>query len=144
MCSAKNQKLEGEAQFGQVTYAFEATHSDSRAKIVTFFLMTHLWKSLKIHWNFPSKWIMRSSTKQASCKLPSKWLRKNTYKTSAILHNCSKCEEKYVFRTQWSLIKMSTSLFGSPRAPVEGTFHWDGRNHHCGCRILLCYSILRA
>ena len=39
MCSPKNQKLEGEAQFGQVTYAFEATHSDSRAKIITFFVV---------------------------------------------------------------------------------------------------------
>ena len=36
MCISKNQKLQREAQFGQVKNAFGAIHSDSRAKIVTF------------------------------------------------------------------------------------------------------------
>ena len=65
MCVAKNQKLQREAQFGQVKHAFEATHSDSRANIVTFVLMYVLWKSLRMHRNFPSKWIMKGPQKQA-------------------------------------------------------------------------------
>ena len=43
----KIKKLQREAQFGQVKNAFKATHSDSRAKFVTSFLMSNSWKSLK-------------------------------------------------------------------------------------------------
>ena len=93
LCISKNQKLQREAQFGQVKNAFEATHSDSRAKIVTFCLLTNSWKSLKMHCNLPSKWIMRSPKKQAWCRGVSKWECKNTYKTCDILHICSKCQE---------------------------------------------------
>ena len=37
----KSKKLQREAQFGQVKHAFEATHSDSRAKNSTLFLMSN-------------------------------------------------------------------------------------------------------
>ena len=119
LCISKNQKLQREAQFGQVKNAFEATHSDSRAKNVTLFLLTTSWESLKMHCNLPSKWIMRSPKKQARCRGVSKGQCKNTYKTCDILHICSTCQENYVFRIQWFSTKMSKSLFGSPRAPVE-------------------------
>ena len=85
----------------------------------TFLLSTNSWTSLKMHCNCPSKWIMRSPKKQAWCRGVSKWQCKNTYKTCNILHICSKCQENYVFRIQWFSTKMSKSLFGSPRAPVE-------------------------
>ena len=116
---AKNKKLPGEAKCGQVKNAFEATHSDSRAKIVTFFLLTNSWKSLKMHCNLPSKWIMRSPKKQAWCRGVSKWQCQNICKSCDILHICSKLQENYVFRIQWFSTNMSKSLFGSPRAPVE-------------------------
>ena len=119
MCISKKQKLQREAQFGHVKHAFEATHSDSRAKIVTFFLLWKVWKSLKMHCIFPPELIMKGPKKQAWCKLASKWLRKNIDKTNVILHICSKYEENHVFRIQWFISKMSKSLFGSPRAPVE-------------------------
>ncbi len=119
MCISKYQKMQREAQVGQVKNACGAIHSDSRAKIVTFLLMTHLWQSLKMHCNFHSKWILRSPKKQVWCKLVSKWKLKNTYKTRVMLHICSKWQENSVFRILRCFAKMSKSLFGSPRAPVE-------------------------
>ena len=101
------------------TYMRLTLHTAIESKIRHFFVLTNSWKSLKMRCNLTSKWIMRSPKKQAWCRGVSKWECKNTYKTCDILDICSKCKENYVFRIQWFSTKMSKSLFGSPRAPVE-------------------------
>ena len=90
-----------------------------QSKNLLFFLLTNSWKSLKMHCNVDSTWIMRSPKKQAWCRGVLKWHYKNTYKTYDILHICLTCQENYVFRIQWLFTKISKSLFGFPRAPVE-------------------------
>ena len=117
MCFSKDQKLEGETQFGQVKNAFQATHSDSNAKSDTCFWCQIYENRSKYNVISIPNWIMRSAKKQSRCKLASKWLRENTYKTNVILHICSICPENSVFGIQWFITKMSTR----PRAP------WDHR-----------------
>ena len=73
-------QLQRETQFSQVKNEFEATHSDSIAKTVTYFLISNLCNPLKMHRNFPYKLIMRSPKKQVWCKLASKWQRKKLIK----------------------------------------------------------------
>ena len=53
MCISKNQKLQREAQYGQDKNAFKAMHSDSRAKFVTFCLMSNFCKIVNNTLQFP-------------------------------------------------------------------------------------------
>ena len=89
MCVSNNQKLQWEAQLCQVKNPFKAMHSDSRAKFVTFFLMSDSWNSLKKHSNLCLRWIMRSAKNQTISKIWPKLLQrhifKNHYKTMLIL-----------------------------------------------------------
>ena len=117
MCISKNQKLEGEAQYGQDKNAFKATHGDSRAKFVTFFLMSNSWKSLKQHSNSCLRWILRS-LKNQTCwkiwsKLPQRHIFKNHYKTLLILiiwgQDGSTFHQNDIFKILWFFIKLSNT-----------------------------------
>ena len=125
MCISKNQKLQREAQFGQVKNAFGAMHSDSRAKIDTFLLMTNIWKSLKMHGNLCLRWILRSLKNQTFSKiwpkLPQRHIFKNHYKTLLILiiwgQDGSKCHETHIFKILWFFIKLSKMVRWAPKSP---------------------------
>ena len=129
LCISKNQKMQREAQFGQVKNAFEATHSDSRAKITTFVLLTNSCKSSKMHCNFPSKWIMRSLKKQAWCELASK--SKAKINTFLVMSNWWKSLKMHcIFPSRW--------IMRSPKKQVWCKLapKWQRKNNYKMCVIL--------
>ena len=141
MCISKKQKLQREAQSGQDKNAFEAMHSDSRAKFDTFFLMSNSWKSLKKHSNLCLRWIMRSVKNQTFSKiwpkLPQRHIFKNHYKTLLILiiwgQDGSKCHETHIFKILWFFIKLSKMVRWAPKSP-RGTIGWPPESKNV-CKI---------
>ena len=118
LCISKNQKLQREAQFGQVKNAFEATHSDSRAKNVTFFcwqIHENRWKCIVIY--LPNGlWEVQKSKLDAegSQNVSAKTLIKPVIYCTFAQH-----VKKTMFSEFNDFPQMSKSLFVSPRAPVE-------------------------
>ena len=122
---SKYQKLQRKAQFGQVQNAFEAMHSDSRAKLDTLFLMSNSWKSLKMHGNLCLRWILKSVKNQTFSKiwpkLPQPHIFKNHYKTCLIFiiwgQDGSTCHENHIFEILWFFIKFSKMVRWAPKSP---------------------------
>ena len=115
----KYQKSPWEAQFWQDRNAFNTTHSDSERKTLLFFWLTKTWKSMKMHSNFPLKWIMQSVLLQHGSNWASLWLFKKAYKTCAILLICSKRPQNDVFKMLEFSTYLSNIVKLPLRAPVE-------------------------
>ena len=85
----------------------------------TLFWFAKTSKSMKMHGNFPLRWIMKSALLQHGSNWASLWLFKIAYKTCAILIICSKRPQNDVIQILEFSTYLSTIVKWPPRAPVE-------------------------
>ena len=119
LVNPKNHFLQGEAQNQYRENVFKATHSDSERKSLLFVWFAKTSKSMKMHSNFPLRWIMKSALLQHGSNWASLWLFKKAYKTCAILLICSKRPQNDVIQILEFSTYLSNIVKWPPRAPVE-------------------------